>query len=76
MFCPFGFVHTIWCDLTRPLRDLSFVSFRDFKGIILTLLWESNEHLLNVVEVRAAAQRPLRAPGLAAGHMSSATSAS
>ncbi|XP_022281335.1 coiled-coil domain-containing protein 180 isoform X2 [Canis lupus familiaris] len=23
---------------------------RDFKGIILTLLWESNEHLLNVVE--------------------------
>uniref|UniRef100_G1LEA4 Coiled-coil domain containing 180 n=1 Tax=Ailuropoda melanoleuca TaxID=9646 RepID=G1LEA4_AILME len=36
--------------LTRPLRDLFFVCCRDFKGIILTLLWESNEHLLNVIE--------------------------
>uniref|UniRef100_A0A452QLN2 Coiled-coil domain containing 180 n=1 Tax=Ursus americanus TaxID=9643 RepID=A0A452QLN2_URSAM len=33
-----------------PLRDLFFVCCRDFKGIILTLLWESNEHLLNVIE--------------------------
>lgn len=49
---------------------------RDFKGIILTLLWESNEHLLNVIEVRATTHRPLPVPWPAVGHTSAAVSAS
>lgn len=32
---------------------------RDFKGIISTLLWESNEHLLTIVEVRATVCEPV-----------------
>lgn len=55
MFCPSGFVHIVWCDYARPLRAPSCVCCRDFKGIVMTLLWESNEHLMNVMEVRAAA---------------------
>jgi hypothetical protein len=37
----------------RPLTNLPHVYCRDFKSIILALLWESNEHLLSVAEVRA-----------------------
>lgn len=62
--------------LDKASQGSVFVCCRDFKGIILTLLWESNEHLLNVVEVRAATHRPLSVSWPAAGRTSPAASAS
>lgn len=68
------FCHIIWCDLTELPRDLFHVCCRNFKGIIRTLLWESNDHLLTVVEVKIATHRPVCAPLPAAGRTSPAAS--
>lgn len=76
LLSPRNVLSTVFGVIAPGPSGICLVCCRDFKGIILTLLWEDNDHLLNVAEVRTAAHRPLPAPLRAIGHMSPAASAS